>query len=74
MSWTRERAKVAALKRHRHDPNDPDVTDAVRDLAAARLEDYVRGVVDTFPPLTDDQRNRIAALLRPVESSGGRVA
>jgi hypothetical protein len=35
-----------------------------RDYAAAKLEDYIRRVVETAPPLTEDQRSRIAALLR----------
>ena len=42
-----------------------------RDYAAASIEDYVRRTVDSAPPLTDAQRDRIAALLRP---TGGEVA
>jgi len=34
-----------------------------RDLTAAKLERHVREVVATAPPLTDEQRNRLAALL-----------
>ena len=63
-SWTTQRARVAALKRHRS-CDDPDVASAEADLAVTRLEDHVRKVVDSFPSLTDAQRNRLAALLRP---------
>jgi hypothetical protein len=33
-------------------------------LKAARAEKYVREPVDTFPPLTTDQRDRLALLLQ----------
>ncbi len=69
MSWTRERASVAALAKHRT-PDDPDLADARRDLKAARLEDYIRTVVSTAPPLTPDQRDRLALLLRSPGGSG----
>ena len=64
MGWTRERARLAALHRHRT-PDDPQITQARRDLAAERLAEHVRAVVDTFPPLSAEQRDRIAALLCP---------
>jgi len=47
----------------RHTPN-ADTTDLERDIAASQLVDYARHVVDTAPPLTDDQVNRVVALLR----------
>lgn len=50
----------------------PQIETARRNLAAAKLEDYVARVVAEAPPLTEDQRTRIAALLRP--ASGGGVA
>jgi len=31
----------------------------------AKLDAYVQGVVDQAPPLTNEQRNKIAALLHP---------
>lgn len=34
------------------------------------LEDYVAAVVAQFPPLTDEQLHRVAALLAP--AGGGR--
>ena len=47
----------------------PDRDDTARDYAAAKLEDYIRRTVDTAPPLTPEQRDRLALLLR-----GGAVA
>lgn len=42
--------------------------------AAERLADHVRRVVDAFPALTPEQRDRIAALLRSPSDSGRRGA
>lgn len=66
ITWTSARARVASLARDRSD-DDPVLIGARRDLRAARLEDYVRRVVAEAPPLTDEQKQRIAALLH-----GGR--
>lgn len=62
MSWTHERAIVASLKRRRA-ADDPDVVAAVARLKTARLEDHVRRLVDEAPPLTPEQRSRLALLL-----------
>lgn len=64
-NWTSPRARVASLSRDRS-PDDPVLIAARRDLRAARLEDYVARVVAEAPPLTEAQRDRIAALLRGV--------
>jgi hypothetical protein len=58
------RARVAALSRDRR-PDDPDLLDARRDLHAERLAERVAQVVAELPPLTVEQRERIATLLRP---------
>lgn len=50
-----ERARVAALARHH-----PEVR---QQLKAAQAEQYVRELVDSWPPLTAEQRRRLAALL-----------
>lgn len=63
------RGRVAALSRSRQ-PDDPDVVAARRDLKAAKLEDYVARVVAEAPQLTVEQRDRIAALLRPSVGGG----
>jgi len=60
----RPRARIAALSRSRT-PDDPELLDARRELKAASLEQHVADVVATAPPLTPDQRHRIAALLVP---------
>jgi hypothetical protein len=42
--------------------------DLQRELLAARIEDHICKLVDGAPPLTTEQRDRIAALLRPSPS------
>jgi hypothetical protein len=64
-SWTVERARIAGMSsRPNRPPNDPELVEARRNLRALRLEDHVRKVLAGAPPLTDDQRERIAELLR----------
>lgn len=63
MSLTHPRARVAALSRSRT-PNDPDLLDAKRVLRAERLAEYIQRTVDEAPPLTPEQRDRRALLLR----------
>ena len=43
--------------------NPEEVRKARRNLAAANIEAYVARVVSEAPPLTDDQKHRIASLL-----------
>jgi hypothetical protein len=62
----RRRNAVALIARHH--PDSPDLVTARRDLAAAKLEAYVQRVVSEAPPLTSEQRDRLAALLRPIPS------
>lgn len=62
MSWTEHRARVASLSRSRK-PDDPDLLEARRNLRAARLADYVARTVAEAPPLTAEQRERVALLL-----------
>jgi hypothetical protein len=66
-TWTHERARVASLSRSR-EPDDPELVDARRNLRVERLADYIRRTVDAAPPLTTEQRDRLAAILR----GGGR--
>ena len=60
--WTHHRARVAALSRDRA-PDDPELVDARRSLAAARLEEYIERTVAAAPPLTAAQRARLRGLL-----------
>lgn len=69
-SWTHERAKIASLSKTRP-ADDPDVLAHRQRLKAMRLEDHVRAVVASFPPITDEQAERVAALLWP-RAGGGR--
>lgn len=63
MSWTQDRARVAALSRTRT-RDDPDLVSARQTLKAERLAEHVAKVLAEAPPLSDGQRERIAALLR----------
>lgn len=66
----RKRAVLAALERHHSD--QPARIDAARaDLRAATLEAHIRQVVDQFPPLSPEQRARLAALLSPGGGADG---
>ena len=62
MSWTSERARIAALSRSRQ-PDDPDILEARRNLKAARLEEKICGIVDAAPRLSAAQRVQLARLL-----------
>ncbi|WP_164517848.1 hypothetical protein [Mycobacterium sp. P7213] len=42
------------------------MVEAKRDLAEANARQYIESVLAQRPPLTDEQRNRLAELLRPV--------
>ncbi len=62
MSWTHERARVAALSRDR-DSDDPDLIAARQALRGARLVDHVERIANDSPPptLTPAQRDTILA-------------
>ncbi|MGH3639185.1 MAG: hypothetical protein ACRDUX_09165 [Mycobacterium sp.] len=45
--------------------------EARRDLAEEKIAQYVQRVLASAPPLTDEQRTRLAELLRPVRAAGG---
>ena len=54
----------------------PDAGDRRAELAEARLKRHIASVVAAAPAMTDAQRDRIAALLRPGSAGAGegRVA
>jgi hypothetical protein len=64
-SWRSERARIAGMSsRPNRPPDDPELIAARRSLRALRLEEHVQEVLAGAPPLSDEQRERIAALLR----------
>ena len=62
MSWTHDRAKIAALSRTRR-ADDPELITARRNFKATRLEDHILHVVAEAPALTNEQGNKLANLL-----------
>lgn len=62
MGWTRERARVASLSRSRA-IDDPELIDARDALRVAVFENHIKTLVESAPPLTDEQRDKLAALL-----------
>lgn len=62
-TWQQQRGRIAALSRSRT-PEDAELVEARAQFKADRLADHVRRVVATAPPLTPDQVDRIAAILR----------
>lgn len=67
------RARKAKLSQL-YPPNHPKIVEADRTLAALRLEDYITRTLAAAPPLTDEQRVKLAELLRPVRRSAAPVA
>jgi hypothetical protein len=62
-TWTKVRSEYANLART-HDPSDPQMVEKRLELRALKLEDHVTRVLAQAPPMTSEQRDRIAALLR----------
>lgn len=55
-------ARIAAEKRHGQ--QSAEVTDLHRNIKAEALERHIREAVEAAPPLTADQRDKLAVLLR----------
>jgi hypothetical protein len=68
MSWTKARSELAIMAKT-HAPSDPAMVEKRQELRALKLEDHVKRVISQAPPLTDEQRERIANLLM----AGGAV-
>ena len=62
------KSRLGVATRWRRSPEE--IAEARRDLAAAKLEQYVGAIVADAPPLTPEQADRIAALLRPGQGAG----
>jgi hypothetical protein len=61
-------ARLAVLKRY-HPHNSEQVTEAERDLRVQLLTEAITKAVDAAPPLTAEQRVKLAELLSPVRVS-----
>ncbi|MQA15520.1 MAG: hypothetical protein GEV09_15530 [Pseudonocardiaceae bacterium] len=59
----RRRGQLTIAIRYARDENERD--HARRELRTFVLGEHIKQVVDQAPPLTDEQRARLAALLRP---------
>lgn len=77
MSWTSQRARVAALSRSRP-TSDPTLIEARERLRSERrvalADEYIAKLVADAPPLTDAQRDRLALLLRGGTAEAGGAA
>lgn len=71
-SVSKRRARVAGLV-SKQAPAEV-IEDARRDLKAAVAEEHIKRIVDGFPPLTDSQRAKLAALFTPTPSVEGADA
>ena len=63
-----KRASLARLTQS-YPPDHPKIVKANRDFRALRAEERIRQVLDTAPPLSDDQVHRIVGLL--LSGTGG---
>jgi SOS-response transcriptional repressor LexA len=70
-SWTTERASVAA---HTQAGNHAAADAARQRLKALKVEEYIRKLVDSAPPLSDSQRDRLARLLRGTDAESQSAA
>lgn len=62
-------AKGRLMRAHRFTPDQ--IEDRRRDLAEAKIADFVEKILTSAPPLTDEQRTRLAELLKPVRGKAG---
>jgi hypothetical protein len=65
------RARIGGLKRRGVPADDPRYDEARRALRAQVIADHVEKLLADWPPLTDEQRSKLAELLRPVRVPGG---
>jgi hypothetical protein len=63
-----ERARIAGLKRAvrngERPANDPALKEAERNYGAARMADYAKTLVAKWPPMSDEQIEIVAGILR----------
>ena len=72
MSVSKARSRLAheakRAKRHPSDETAERIEAARRDLAAEKLEEYIKRVVALSPPLTPEQKARLSILIRGGQS------
>jgi hypothetical protein len=59
------RNRLANTARH-HSNDQSKIASDRAELAEAKIADYIERMLAEAPPLTDEQRTRLAELLRPV--------
>jgi hypothetical protein len=62
-TWTKTRSQLANLSKIL-DSDDPRVIELRRELRAQRLADHVAKIIAEFPPLTPEQVDHVAGILR----------
>jgi hypothetical protein len=62
------RSRIAVVTRD--NPTSPELTDLRREFAALKIEDYIREVVASAPPLTQAQIDRLSVLLNAPAPGG----
>jgi hypothetical protein len=63
-----ERARKARLVQS-YPPGDPKIIESDRKLNALRLQDYIEATLAESPPLSDEQRSKLAELLKPARDA-----
>jgi hypothetical protein len=58
------RAQVAANVRHH--PDEPATVTLIQDFKEERLAEHIRKIIASAPPLTAEQKARLAAILNEV--------
>lgn len=65
-SWTKARSELGH-KTRKLGPDHPETIEARRTFREERTAAYIEKVLAEAPPLTDEQRTRLAELLRPAK-------
>ena len=71
-TWTHARS-VLALTIQKYGKDSPEAIEARANFKACRLGYHIEKILASAPPLTDEQRTKLAELLRPARRNGGAV-
>jgi hypothetical protein len=72
-NWTKARSELGH-KTRKLGSDHPETIEARRTFREERTAAYIEKVLAEAPPLTDEQRTRLAELLRPARQPAGRRA